>query len=178
MILKKLISGFILFCISFAGYTQQDSLATHASDSWWNGIKKNIRLGGNVGLQVGQQTMISASPNIAYWLTDNWNLGISGTYRFFSVNNGSFSSYIYGGSLFSQYRFFESILAHAEYEILNLDWTSTERINVTSILVGGGYSGQISSRFSTSLLILYNLNDHVYSPYTNPIVRAGVGYNL
>ena len=91
-----------------------------------------------------------------------------------------YSTNIYGGGIFNQYFFLENFLAHAEYEILNLDspLNINKRINVHSFFVGGGYRSQIGGNSYASILLLYNLNESVDSPYTNPILRIGFGIGL
>ncbi|MFH1161319.1 MAG: hypothetical protein V1733_10290 [bacterium] len=115
-----------------------------------------------------------------------------------------FSSNIWGGRVFARYYlagFFDNwvgnFFVHAEYEYLcytsafvydpngdfldpyyNTYSKGKEVIEINSIFLGGGYRQPISRRAFVDFLILFNLNDTPYSPYTNPVFRLGVGVGL
>ena len=52
------------------------------------------------------------------------------------------------------------------------------RSGSTAYFVGGGYRQLISNRTFIDFLILFDINNTLYSPYSNPIFRIGVGVNL
>ncbi|MCX6282198.1 MAG: hypothetical protein NTU51_09570 [Bacteroidetes bacterium] len=115
-----------------------------------------------------------------------------------------FSSNVYGGRIYLRYylrSIFHSwvgnLFAHAEYEYLayiqpyhydpagnivdpynNTLSPGQSTVSYNSILIGGGYSQPIGGRVFMDLLILFNLNDAYYSPYSNPVFRIGVGVGL
>jgi hypothetical protein len=115
-----------------------------------------------------------------------------------------FSSNVFGGRLYLRYylrslfsSWIGNLFAHAEYEYLayvepyHYDPNGTifdpyfnpySKGNVTisynSVLVGAGYSQPIGSRVFMDFVILFNLNDTYYSPYSNPVFRIGVGVGL
>ncbi len=115
-----------------------------------------------------------------------------------------FSSNVYGGRLYLRYylrsifsNWLGNIFAHAEYEYLAYiepyhydpygkiidpyNNTLAEGKNVVSynsLLIGAGYSQPIGGRVFMDILILFNLNNSYYSPYTNPVFRIGVGVGL
>jgi hypothetical protein len=117
-----------------------------------------------------------------------------------------FSSNTYGGRIFLRYylaSFFDNFLgnlyAHVEYEYLtyvspytdvppssgiyvdqygNYYIKKNETIRINSIFVGGGYRQPISNRTFIDFLILFDINNSINSPYSNPIFRIGVGVNL
>jgi hypothetical protein len=117
-----------------------------------------------------------------------------------------FTSNTYGARIFVRYylaAFFDNFLAnlyaHVEYEYLTYvsPYTSVtpmngtyrdqygnyyikqnEVIRINSIFVGGGYRQPISNRTFIDFLILFDLNNSLYSPYSNPIFRIGVGVGL
>lgn len=184
-----LVCGCLLLCnkLTFAtdhpdnanGFFLMSTDSTSEDGKAFKRFLERTRVGGNIGAQFGTFTMVDLSPNIAYYLTEQWRLGLAGTYRYFNFRDYNLSGSVYGGGVFTQHDILESFMAHAEYEVLNGPWDGTgRRFNVTSLLIGGGYSGQVGGRLSTNLLILYNLNDSVYSPYTNPVIRAGFGFDL
>lgn len=114
---------------------------------------------------------------------------------------------VYGGRIFARYYFsnifnsgaLKNIFAHAEYEYLtyHIPYKPSDSINgfiidyhynfyekgnhvleINSLFVGGGYRQPIVKRVFFDLLILVNLNDTYDSPYSNPVIRLGVGTGL
>lgn len=139
-------------------------------------------IGGNLGAQFGNITLVEISPQIGYLVKPNILMGIGGRYLYYEDRTfiQTYRTNIYGGSIFSQYYFLENFIAHAEYELLNLDdfRQQEKRVNIQSIFLGGGYRSMIGGRSFVSILLLYNLNETYNSPYTNPILRIGVGIGL
>lgn len=87
-----------------------------------------------------------------------------------------------------------NLFLHAEYEYLTferdfrLDATGAfmdpygypyskgkERLNVPGILIGGGLSQRFGGRVFANILFLYNLNQTKETPYSNPVIRFGIG---
>ncbi|MCX6282939.1 MAG: hypothetical protein NTW31_01690 [Bacteroidetes bacterium] len=115
-----------------------------------------------------------------------------------------FSSNVYGGRIYLRYylrSIFHSwvgnLFAHAEYEYMayiqpyhydplgriydpynNTLAPGQSTVSYNSVLIGGGYAQPIGGRVFMDLLILFNLNDTYYSPYSNPVFRIGVGVGL
>ncbi len=138
--------------------------------------------GGGFGLQFGTVTLIELSPLIGYKVTPRFGIGVSPTYKYYSVKNYYSSSVslktnVYGGSIFARYFIFENVFAHAEYETLFYNTKSpgylTQMQQFNSLLVGGGYRQQIGGNSAMNLMVLWNLNDTTDSPYTNPVIRLG-----
>lgn len=158
-----------------------------------------VFLGGNLGMQFGSVTLIDVSPMIGYRLTESVDLGISLTYKYYNYKDYFYyvqgnkyydlETNILGGGFFGRYHFTESFFAHAEVEYLNFNYGNykvynngvvkeTQNVDVTSIFVGGGIKQAIGRNSFFTLMILYNLNETTYSPYTNPIIRAGFGVGI
>jgi hypothetical protein len=142
-----------------------------------------IVVGGSFGILLGNITLIDISPTVGYLITDNLLLGVGGRYIYYSekvTSTFTFKTDVYGANIFAQYFFLENFIAHLEYELLNLeDFSRPEsRVNIFSIFVGGGYRSMIGSNSFASILLLYNLNDDINSPYTNPIIRINFGFGL
>jgi hypothetical protein len=145
-------------------------------------------VGGGLGLQFGNQTLIDVSPMIGYSPVKNLGIGINPTYKYYHFKGYSSSyptstSNIFGVGFFVQYDIIRNILAHAEYEYLHYSTKVTgsldrSSIEVSSLFVGGGYRQPISEKASMYLLVLWNLNDDLNSPYTNPVIRAGIKIGL
>lgn len=139
-------------------------------------------VGGNLGAAFGTITLVEISPQIGYLVKPNLLLGLGGRYIYYEERSTfvNYSTNIYGGGPFAQFYFLENFIAHAEYEILNLDdfRDPSERVNIESIFVGGGYRSMIGGNSFFSILLLYNLNETYNSPYANPVFRIGFGIGL
>jgi len=136
--------------------------------------------GGGLGLQFGDIDLVSIAPEVGYRFTDKLAAGIGISYYYISTSsNGGFSTEIYGGKVFGRYLVFDNLFAHTEYEALNMEtkYFNTglspdhKRFTVGSFLVGAGYKFGLGKNSYLNLLILWNLNETIYSPYTNPILR-------
>ncbi len=142
--------------------------------------QKRVFVGGNFGLQFGNTTLIDISPLVGFRLTDNLSLGIGLTYQYNKNKSYTdiYKTNIYGGRLFSSYWIVSEVFAHIEYEILNFEipdlYDNLARRNVASFLVGGGYRQIIGPNIFSDIMILWNFNKSIDSPYTNPIYRIGI----
>ena len=118
----------------------------------------------------------------------------------------SFHSNVFGAGIYARYYlsgifdgFLGNLFAHVEYEYMSYTWPFTQSSSPTaniqdpygmnyvsgdqlmkfnSVFVGGGYRQMISNKVSMDLLILFNINESINSPYTNPVFRFGVGVGL
>ena len=149
-----------------------------------------IFTGGSFALSFYRATYIDISPMVGYRITDRWAAGIGGTYiyyrikfRDFADNEQVFSTSYYGARIFSRYYIHENVFAHGEYEWLNIeyfDFPAKWRIDIGSLLLGGGYTQNMSSNSSWYILVLYNFNESRYSSQLlpNPIIRFGMTFGL
>lgn len=144
-------------------------------------LKDRLFFGGYFGLQFGSITLIDVSPLIGLNVSTNFAVGLGLTYQYYSekYQSYSYSTNIFGGRGFARYYFIQNLFAQAEYEILNFEAPvspiETERVNVHGLLVGGGYRQMIGERSFASIVVLWNLNENIYSPYSNPVIRMGFG---
>jgi hypothetical protein len=158
-----------------------------------------VFFGGNFGLQFGDMTLVDVSPMAGYRFTDKIAAGLSISYKYYDykVYNPNSTSYsnmksnIYGAGIFGRYYFVENLFAHAEYEYLFYTYegfrpnsvgggyTKTkETVDFPGLFLGGGYRQPIGGRTSFTVTILYNVMESQYSPYSNPIIRAGFNVGL
>ena len=184
---------FNLITISIFAQTEEDASV--------NDLKFSQRLvyGGGFGLQFGNVTLLDLSPTIGYRLTDQLTLGTGLSYKYNhmkdytqDLNTGKWYDYnsnVFGGSIWGRYYLLQNIFAHAEIEQLQIDYHYTSvnystptnvknGIGVTSVLVGGGYRQPIGGHVFFNILILFNLNETDFSPYNNPIIRAGISVGM
>lgn len=149
-------------------------------------FKSKLFFGGSFGLQFGNTTLVELSPLIGYNITPKFGVGISPTYKYYSVKNyytlGKMETNVWGGSIFARYMVFRNVFAHAEYEPLFYKTTApgyeTTREQFNSFLVGGGFQQSIGRNAGLYVMVLWNLNDTYNSPYTNPIFRIGFNVGL
>lgn len=190
--------SFFLFAISIDVIAQDTTSAPpNYKPEDENKIPFGQRLvfGGGLGLQFGDQTMIDIEPIIGYKITPQLIGGIGVKYIYYNTkyyyyySNGTsqlveYSTNIYGGSVFGRYYFIENVFGHVEYEVLSLEvpddfnYGEYVRTNITSFLVGGGYSQALGENASIGISVLYNLTEDNYSPYSNPIIRIGFGFGF
>jgi hypothetical protein len=148
-------------------------------------------VGGGLGLQFGQYTVIDLSPMVAYEVGKVFMGGIGFTYLYNRVRlTSGQSSYIfetntYGGRAFARiipvrnvFSNGDAFFVHGEYEILNLeDFASSsvikKRVNVPGYIAGLGYQQAIGRRAFTTLSVLWNFNDDLRYPFNNPLFRFG-----
>ena len=142
-------------------------------------LKDRIFYTGGFGLQFGNLTYLEASPMIGLRITERLRAGVGATYIYFSDNVINYSTNIYGGRGFGQFDIYEGFFGHLEYEVLNGAFgLSGERRNINSAFIGGGYRSAFGNKFFGNIMVLYNLTADSFSPYTNPVVRVGIGYGL
>jgi hypothetical protein len=148
-------------------------------------VQNRFVFGGGLGLQFGTITLIDISPMVGYKITENFIAGLGFTYQYYRDTRWVpvYETNIYGGSVFARYYVFRDFFAHAEYQLLNYEvyhWPSgdKERVTVPAYLIGGGYRQWLGPNVSVNILILFNLNETIDSPYTNPIFRVGIGVGI
>lgn len=133
--------------------------------------------GGNIGLQFGTVTFFDFSPLAGYRINDKISAGVGITYQYYHYKDRyyDFQTNVYGGRIFGRYFFTDYLFAHAEYEYLNLEAFDfrRHRVDVGSLMAGGGYYQRFSQRAGIMAMLLYNFTESVYTPYTNPIFRVG-----
>lgn len=162
-------------------------------------FNQRLVFGGGFGMQFGNVTLLDLSPSIGYRVTDQLILGTGISYKYnhikdytLDLNSGKWYDYnsnVFGGSIWSRYYLLQNIFAHAEIEQLRINYKYTSfssttptniksGVDVTSVLVGGGYRQPLGGHVFFNILILFNLNETEFSPYNNPIIRAGVSVGM
>lgn len=140
-----------------------------------------VFIGGNLGAQFGNVTVVNVSPLVGYRFTEKIVAGFGATYIYYNYKSyNNFSSSIYGGNIFGRYYILENVFVHGEYEILNVDSYDFPgvRTNIENIYVGGGFRQALGSNSFLTIMALWNINENKYSPYSNPIIRMGVNFGL
>jgi hypothetical protein len=146
-------------------------------------ILDKMYVGGNFGLQFGTITFIDISPLVGYKVTPEFSAGVGITYQYYHYQDRVYDlkTNVYGGRIFGRYMFTENLFGHGEYEYLNLeafDFYPSRRVDVGSLLAGGGYMQRFGSNSAMVAMILYNFTESTYTPYSNPIIRIGINIGL
>ena len=149
--------------------------------------RERIFVGGFIGLQFGTFTAVNVSAQAGYRITNRFSAGLGSSYQYESSNwfGTSFSSHVYGGSVFARYRVVARAFIHAENEWLSfqsrlpgMEPGERPRITETNTLLGLGYGLPLSDRVRLNVLLLYNLNSNSQVYYDNPFFRVGVDVGL
>jgi hypothetical protein len=134
--------------------------------------------GGSLGFGFGTVTWVGVSGEVGYLPTDRVWVGLSGTFRYTddSRYEPSYTATDYGFGVFGRYFVYGGIFGAVEWS-----WTSyenlaagTERDNIASVLVGGGYGAPVGGRSSVTFEVLYDVTGNAKGIYGSPwVVRAG-----
>ncbi len=143
-------------------------------------FKDNILIGGILGLQFGTYTLIDISPVISYKVSPRFQPGLRLTYQYQNNHNSNYSTYRYGGSLLARLFVVEGLYVQAEAETLNIEWMNSNleeyRLWISNYFVGGGYFQKMGKKGGMYMTVLWNLNQTIYSPYSNPVIRMGFAF--
>jgi len=145
----------------------------------------------------GNYTSIEVSPQIAYHFTDRLSVGTGIHYNFFreveTYATAGYSTHLYGPRLFSRFAIltnaeewlpiylFSDLFVHAEYQMINLESEYFSPTNIDGgrfwteqFYMGVGFTQKISQFSSYSLVVLWDINQSLYSAFGNPIYRVGM----
>lgn len=161
------------------------------ADSWKNKpFLDKVYVGGDAGLNFGNTfTSIMLSPFAGYRITPDWSVGVGVKYQWFKDHIFDYSDHLFGGSVFTRYLIGNYLIAHAEYEMLNVTNVSAfqtgNRAWAQMAFVGGGFRQGFNGTY-VQILLLYDLINDRNSPYRfqylSPdvplIIRGGIVVNL
>jgi hypothetical protein len=182
-------AAFCLIILSSFTLEAQDTIRVHPGHKNQN-ILERIDFGGYLGAQFGAVTAINISPMASYRITNSLYAGLGLTYQYYKDTRYTpdYSASSYGGSIFARYFIWRDLFAHVEYAPLYMnyyydDGTGNQNlikdaIWVHDLMIGGGYRQWIGDKAFMSLMLLWNVNESIYSPYRNPIIRIGFGVGL
>ena len=160
-----------------------------------NPIWDRISVGGYIGIQFGTITNIDITPIVTYRVAPPFFVGVGFTYMYYRYKDPykfyQYSAQGIGGRLFARYHIWQNLFVQAEYDPLNRtyydyqpdnqgNWVRTGKFNtwVHDILVGAGYRQWLGGRAFATMVVFWNVNESLYSPYSNPIIRIGFGVGL
>ncbi len=153
-----------------------------------------VVLGGNFGAGFSsRESSVAVSPTIGYRINERLTAGVGAIYQYYQYKDPAqkidFNFNNYGGKVFGNYMLPPFLIAHSEYELLDLEYIYINPVNATldsrrrtvgSWFVGGGYRQMFGSNSNSSfdIMVLFNLTETAYTPYSNPIIRFGIGLGL
>ena len=170
--------GIVILCLTLSTLSGQENRRPLEEKP---PLKDRLFFGGYFGLQFGTMTLIDVSPFVGLNVSKNFAVGLGLTYQYYreKYSGYRYSTNVFGGRAFARYYVIQNIFGQAEYEILNFEpYIEPERVNVHGILLGGGYRQMIGEKSFVSIVVLWNLNESTYSPYSNPVIRMGFGVGL
>lgn len=160
--------------------------------------------GGSVGMVFGTVTRIDILPEAGYWIIPQWALGLGGRYSYrkerFNIIGGDtnpYKSHIWGLSGFTQIlpipdldKAFHigihgGVVFQGEWEGLYLDKGTLDPLAtnpkgkgwVHMFLAGVGYRVPVGERAALNILVLWDLTNNKYTPYTsNPLLRVNINF--
>jgi len=167
-------------------------------------LSDKIFFGGSIGMVFGTVTRIDILPEVGMWVLPQWSVGVGGRYTFrrerYNLINGesqNFKSHIWGLSGFTQIMPITDLdkafkigihggpIFQGEWEGLYLDKGNFDP-NIISqegrgwvhlFLVGVGYRFPVSEKSGINLLVLWELTNSRYTPYTtNPLLRLSINF--
>ncbi len=140
----------------------------------------NMFWGGDIGAYFGPLTQVNIAPTIGYKLSSRLEIGLRGTYLYFNDEVDNISTSMYGGSVFGRINITEMIFVQAEFEVLNIasvDFPDA-RTTIDSRFIGAGIRRPIGQKSYTVLTVLWDLDESIYSPYSNPVIRFGFNFGF
>lgn len=145
-------------------------------------------IGGDLSIQIGTIINLNIAPHYGYYFMPKISAGLGVNYQYY--NNALYSPplemNIFGGRIFARYDIIDWLFIHAENEILTYKTNmfhplrKMEQIVSNNVLAGAGYR-QLFSAFDKDnayIMLLYNFNETIYTPYSNPVIRIGIEFHF
>ncbi|MFY0602122.1 MAG: hypothetical protein JXR03_20775 [Cyclobacteriaceae bacterium] len=143
-------------------------------------LVNRIKWGGTLRINQRNTIEVDFAPSVAFMFNKKWSLGTEAIVRGEFMRGRSwlkaFHADTYGGRLFSDYQFYKSFFAHAEYERLyssqkSLLLDNAERSIVPGAMAGLGKLFKLGKGIKGKAIVQYNfLYDNTNSVYSSPWV--------
>ncbi len=142
-------------------------------------VRERFFVGLSAGLSFSSfETTVVVSPSFGYRISNRFMAGVGGTYQYYNDRSfaASFSTHIYGTSVFSRVLIVNRFFAHGEIELLNIQSRDLQEHGIYreweyNYLVGPGYRVQVGRNAFFNLMVLYNFNTQSRVYFQNPILR-------
>jgi len=154
----------LLILLCGTAYAQEDEGQGSYTEGSESGggvpLMERLYFGGNVGFGFGDVTFYDISPLVGYRITNDFSMGIGGTYRY--THNKFFNTKftVTGGRVFARYDLTDVIYPYIEYERLGFRFGGSDQPREVSEAVfgGAGFFQPIGRRGGINVLALYMLN--------------------
>lgn len=158
--------------------------------------KRNLFVGGSLGLSVGTFTYLGINPLLGYRLNEVFAAGLAlnaqyDATRYYQANNSLSERDHYGLlglGVFGRIYPIPDLFIHVQPEwdasfgkSIYYDGSPSRRYQAqtASLLLGGGYSRPVGRNSAATLMLLYDVLQNPDSPYGNqPLLRAGIDIGL
>ncbi len=167
-----LTAGLASVAQSDSGYSIEGDNGRRDTNTDW---MDKIYVGGGIGGLSFSQNQIYASFSLlgGYRWTEKLNTGVGYTYQYTSYKDVNISLHNHGVNVFTQYMIYKPIFLMAQYEYLSFQGLYTDlttyRDSYNSVMLGGGYSQQLSKKAAINFYVLYDVTyDKDRSPYGTP----------
>ena len=183
--MKNLCILLILLSLTLTGRAQ-DTIVAKSSKTVPTAPYKVSKFywGGYLNLSFGSYTAIGLEPLVAYKISPRLSTGAIVTYEYIKDNRYSGYTYKetnYGASIFTRFRVIPQFYLHAEFSEMKYDTYNSTGYNtrnwVPFLLLGGGFSQQVSENSWFNTQVLFDLLQNENSPYTSgePFFSIGFG---
>lgn len=183
--------------------SERDTSKNYREDKKWKW--EQFRVGGNFGLQFGNVTYIDISPTFGYYvIPQKLQIGVGTKFIYFRQRGGDYQdpnsgiiyqipdykNAIFGGGVFTNYTIWKGLFVHGEYEMVSkkpyntIKYAGKDRINVSALLLGGGYSqpiGNAGNFYISALVDALNTEESIYTGTFGSfplILRVGFGFGF
>lgn len=183
---KIILFVFLIFTTTFAQQTDTTKISQPPS-MYESQQESKIYYGGGIGFSFwGDYFRISIEPMVGYKVTPKLSAGVKLMYEHIDDSRSAVDIVYnnYGGSIFSRYRVVPQFYLHAEYAYYNYNYKfkseslESETISnwVPFLLLGGGYSQQVSKNTWLYVQALWDVIQDDNSPYSSgdPWISVGV----
>lgn len=121
--------------------------------------KDKLFIGGNFGLQLGEQSFVELSPSIGYRVTDRLWPGLGLNYQYYSDNRWGQrnSQSIIGWRGFASYQILDFMVAYGEYENLHLRY-SGQQLFISNLWLGMGLRQWMGDNSALDIYLVRNSN--------------------
>lgn len=175
--MKKVLLPFLFSMLAFVAQAQWGEEPMDEKPS----IRDRMFFGGGLGLSFSSYAdFFSVSPIIGYKITDKLAGGVMIQYRYtkYKQFTPEIQTNDYGISPFLRYNVWGPLFLHTEYEYLNYQISSEDRLSFNSFMAGGGFFQPLGRNAGLYAMALYNFSyqtNGFNQPYDSPwIFRVGI----
>jgi len=155
-----------------------------------NGFADHLSLGGSFILQFGLYSIVEVEPLLSYHFNQSFMIGIGPVYQYESLASSIYgyglTASAYGGRIAALYFLpddLSKIFIMGEFDVLNVPEPSiytyqVDRGYLSLPMLGIGYKEAVSDKVFFCIYGLWNFNNSLYNPFTNPVINFGVDVGL